>query len=59
MADLVEKGTWVEISRIVLAPGERAPPGRSPPPAGRRALPLRALAHHGAVDARRREYRDP
>ncbi len=25
MAEIVEKGTWVEIQRIVLAPGERAP----------------------------------
>lgn len=25
MVDSVEKGTWVEIRRIVLAPGERAP----------------------------------
>lgn len=25
MADLIAEGTWVEIHRIVLAPGERAP----------------------------------
>jgi len=25
MIDTVEKGTWVEIQRVVLAPGERAP----------------------------------
>ena len=25
MAELVDDGTWVEIHRIVLAPGERAP----------------------------------
>ncbi|MDH3234843.1 MAG: 2-amino-4-oxopentanoate thiolase subunit OrtA [Alphaproteobacteria bacterium] len=25
MADLVDKGTWVEIRRVVLGPGERAP----------------------------------
>jgi hypothetical protein len=25
MADLVAQGTWVEVHRVVLAPGERAP----------------------------------
>jgi hypothetical protein len=25
MAELIAKGTWVEIHRVVLAPGERAP----------------------------------
>ena len=25
MADLIEEGTWVEIHRVVLQPGERAP----------------------------------
>ncbi len=36
MAKLIEKGTWVEVHRIVLKPGERAPQV----PEDTRAVPL-------------------
>jgi hypothetical protein len=52
MADLVAKGTWVEIYRIVLPAGERAP--QVPPDTARVPLEMRVkgfLAEPAAVGA--------